>query len=173
MLEISKREDWNTLEDIGDEVDVIGQFSEYSGSTYICDAISEIADGAIPIYNGEIWENVSTIQEYIEQAMNEGLVDTSNADLTKIFQTGYYQYYTQLLYNNLEDMIFNFAVDALNNRITELEGLDIDEDELEEYLSGELNIDNNNTFDDIEEAVDSTINNIKADKGVEEDEDEE
>lgn len=163
MLELKKINNWETLEDIGDEVDIIEQFSEYGDGTYICDAITEIADRAIPIYNYNVWENAPAIKDYIEEAISNGIADTSSKDidLINIFQSGYYEYYNQLLYTNLKGMVYNYAIDALNNRITELEGIEIDKDELIDYLELELDsIDNNNMFSDIDEVVDNLIKNF-------------
>jgi hypothetical protein len=68
---------------------------------------------------------------------------------------GEYQYYTQLLYDNLETIVYNYAVDYLNKKYPDIE---IDEDELEAKLEG---IDNNDTFDKIEEAVEELIEEMK------------
>jgi len=136
--------------------DVLASFIDYSGSTYICDAISEIADRHVSIYNATICEecwNLYSSGAY-EEASSQGLMD----DLIKNLQMAWYEYNTQQLYNNLQEMVFNYAVDYINDKYSEIE---IDEDKLEEVLS---DIDNNNTFDNIEEAVNTLIEEIKEEK---------
>jgi len=136
--------------------DVLASFIDYSGSTYICDAISEIADRHVSIYNATICEecwNLYSSGAY-EEASSQGLMEGSN-DLIKNLQMAWYEYNTQQLYNNLQEMVFNYAVDYINDKYSEIE---IDEDKLEEVLS---DIDNNNTFDNIEEAVNTLIEEIE------------
>lgn len=132
--------------------EVIGN---YSNDAYICDIITEVADNSVNIYNHQLWENAPKIREYIEEAIEEGLVDTSNVDLIRIFQAGEYQYYTQLLYENLETMIFNYAVNYINENYPDV---NIEAEEVEQRLS---NIDNNDTFDRIEEEINALIEELK------------
>ena len=58
---------------MNDDDNAFSNFNDYSGGTYICDAISEIADGMVDIYNSDLWKNAANVQEYIERAMAEGL----------------------------------------------------------------------------------------------------
>jgi len=145
MLE---KKDYTSLHCIKDDTDSCQEVeTNYNGSTYLCDAISETADRNVNIYNNELWKTAPSISDYIEEAIEQGLVDTSKVDLMRIFMAGEYQYYTQLLYDNLETIVYNYAVNYINNKYPELE---IDEDDLESALS---KIDNNNRFDDVEDIV--------------------
>jgi hypothetical protein len=153
----------NLLGELNDEQAVLEDFiSENAGSSsYICDAISEAADSAIPIANYEIWKYASDISEYIEDAISEGLapVDPSNVDLIKIFQAGYYQYYNQALYTNLDIMVYNYMVEQVNEYLDQMDEDILDEldmAEIEERLEDEAdNFDNNNMFDFIDEIIES------------------
>jgi hypothetical protein len=150
---------------LDDEQDCLESFKEHSG--YVCDAISEVADSYIPIYNSDVWKNASDIQEHIEEAIAQGLAPTeggTDIDLVKIFQAGYYQYYTQSLYNNLDTLAFNYIADKVNEALNQLneatvEAIDIEaiEDEIENETDG---YDNNNRFDDLEDTAQSIIERI-------------
>lgn len=150
---------------LDDEQDMLESLSEKSG--YICDAISETADNYIPIYTHEVWENASALQEHIEEAISSGLagVEGNNIDLVKIFQAGYYQYYTQSLYDNLDILIFNYLAEGINEKLKNvsentLKRIDFEalNDEIENEASG---YDNNNTFDDLEDTVNDIFEQLE------------
>lgn len=159
--------DFDLLGHLDDEQDALDSFmSDYSGSTYLCDAISEISDSFIPIYNSDVWKNASDISDYIEDAISEGLAPTDgrDIDLIKIFQSGYYVYYQRSLYDNLSTMVYNMiatkaneAVSALSRETQEA----IDYEALEEAIeSASENIDNNDRFETIDEEVEALIERI-------------
>lgn len=161
------KKDYVLLGCIDDEIDALTSFTnDYSGGEYIGDVIAEIADAQIPIYTHDIWKNIYEIKEYIEEAISSGLVSLDgNVDLDKVFQVGYYQFYTQSLYNNLDSMVYNMMVERVNTFLSDFingdsEGVDLNliEDAIEDKSS---NYDNNNTFDVIEEDVEEIIQSIK------------
>ncbi len=166
------KKEYVSLNIIDGDVDVCEEVEgNYSGGTYLGDAITEVADSNINIYYNELWETAPDIKEYIEEGLEEGLVDTtSSVDLMKIFQVGEYKYYTALLYENLENIIFNYAVEYFNNNyvelfknLTELEKQDrIEhaEEKIEEFIN-DNDLDNNNTFDDIEEAIKELVEELE------------
>lgn len=146
--------------------------NDYDGSTYICDAITEIADNFTPIYTHDVWENAANIRDYIEEAVQNGLVDTSDFDLVKTFQAGYYEYYNQSLHANIEQVLFNYVANLVNEF---LEGLtpeqseQIDLDELEMRISGNLDeYDNNSYFSDLEDYAAEIVEELEEE--LEEDE---
>jgi len=154
---------YDLLQNLDDEKDVLWSFvNEYDGGTYLCDAITEITDSATPIYSYDIWENAKEIREYIEEAVEQGLTE-GVADIEKIMQMGYYQYYTQSLYDNLDTMVFNFMARKMNEFLYENEEIvDLDINAIESFFEGESkDFDNNESFDDIESIVDETIQVIK------------
>jgi len=159
---------YDVLEVLGDEQDVLAQFNDYDGSTYICDAIQEIADKAIPYQNYKLWENAPKIQDSIEEAIDSGLCETARGerpDLIKIFTAGHYQYYSQLLYDNEGVMYYDYIATIVNNWLEglnhdQLEKLDIDE--LDERIEEEKgNIDNNDYMEDLEDIAKRIIAEFK------------
>ena len=149
---------YNLIGILDDEIDCLESFvNDYSGTTYLCDSITEIADSYIPIYHNHIWENVSDIQEYVEEAIAQGLVDTSgrNVDLVRIFQAGYYEYYSQALYNNLDSLCYNYIANAVNDTLNNNDDLtaeSLDFESIIESIENEVaDSDNNNTYDDLNE----------------------
>jgi hypothetical protein len=167
ITEAIEMRSYELLGNLDDELDALESFVvDYDGSTYICDAISEIADSYIPIYNYDVWKNASNIQEHIEEAIASGIAPTegNNLDLIRIFQAGYYQYYTQSLYNNLDTLAFNYIADKVNEAINNLnketqESIDLEavESSIEDETYG---YDNNNTYDDLDEFTKEVINDI-------------
>lgn len=156
MLE---KKNYESLNCIDGDTDVCEEIEDYTG--YICDAISEAADSFVSIYNSDLWENAPNIEGCIGDAISEGLVDLKNFDLMRLFQAGEYEYYIQLLYDNLETIVYNVAVNYLNENYPNVE---VNEKDLEDVLT---DIDNNNTFDDITDAVDCLIEEIEEEEGKE------
>lgn len=139
-----------------DDNDLMNEFTnEYSGSTYICDAISEIADSNISVYNStvcdETW-NLYSSGAY-EEASCQGLMEGSD-DLIKNLQMAWYEYNSQQLNDNIDELIYNYAVEYMNNN-----NIELTEEEFEEFESEIDDIDSDNTFDDIEDIVNSIIEN--------------
>jgi hypothetical protein len=155
-------QDYKLIEILDGDVDVVEEMLDQSG--YLCDAISSVADSNVPIYNGEIWEGASSISEYIESAIEEGLapVSSGDVDLMKIFQAGYFQYYTTLLYDNLDSIAFNFIAEKVNEFLNGLEDTShLDIDEIEEAIEDTTdNTDNNDTFDDLADKANEIIERI-------------
>lgn len=165
-INIIKKRDYSLLNDLDGDEDVLERFFGYDGTTYISDAISEIADGEIPTYNQDIWDGASNISEYIEEAIASGIapVEGREIDLIKIFMSGYYQYNTQLLYNNLDVLIFNYFAKKIDVYLdglesSELNNLDIDE--IESAIANEINDLSDGIFDDIEDKANELIERIK------------
>ncbi|MDS7057213.1 hypothetical protein NXG04_07925 [Klebsiella pneumoniae] len=145
------------------EEDALENFYEYNGDTYICDATAEIADNAIPIYNYDVWENASDIQEHIEEAIAQGLIDTTGEiDLIKIFQAGYYQYYSERLSENLDILCYNYVAKLVNDYLDTIDTDEVDEDAIESRIESETDsYDHNNMFSTLEDIANEIIAEIK------------
>ena len=145
------------------EIDVIEEMLDKSG--YLCDAISETADSNIPIYNAEVWEDAHKISEYIEDAISEGIAPTGagDVDLIKIFQSGYYVFYQELLYENLDTLAFNYITNKVNEFLMNFNGADkVDITEVESVIEEETDsTDNNDTFSDLDDKANSIIEQIQ------------
>lgn len=167
MTKQLKLAEYDTLEALDYDIDVLEKFYEYD-SGYICDNIGEIADNFIPVYTHELWEGVPKIKEYIEEAIAQGLCETprgENPDLDKFYIAGYYQYFTQLLYNNETELYYNYIAREVNNWIDTLnydqkEKLDIDV--LSERIEEErADIDNNSEMEELLQATKRIIAEFK------------
>lgn len=161
-----------SFENVMDDDDVaFEQFNDASDSNYICDYISEIADDMCDC--SKVWDNAKYMQEYIEEAVAQGLVDTREFDLDRAFIAGAYEYYTQALYNNLDELACNYMLNYLNGTeicVTYLgiEELDIEIERISEEIISRLdykldevsNVDNNDHFWDLEEMAMEILDEI-------------
>lgn len=161
-----------SFENAMDDDDVaFEQFNDASDSNYICDYISEIADDMCDC--SKVWDNAKYMQEYIEEAVAQGLVDTREFDLDRAFIAGAYEYYTQALYNNLDELACNYMLNYLDG--TEIcvtyvgtEELDIEIEKISEEIISRLddkldevsNVDNNDRFWDLEEMAMEILDEI-------------
>ena len=170
ILEAVKRSP--SFENVMDDDDVaFEQFNDASDSNYICDYISEIADDMCDC--SKVWDNAKYMQEYIEEAVTQGLVDTREFDLDRAFIAGAYEYYTQALYKNLDELACNYMLNYLDG--TEIcvsyvgtEELDIEIEKIFEEIISRLddklddvsNVDNNDHFWDLEEKATEMLDEI-------------
>ena len=96
---------------------IAGQLSDYrDSSTYIDDAIHEIADAETPIYySGMLQFLTDGGVEYIEQAIAEGLynIDAKTFDFWGLVQAGAYIYNLRILYNDLPAGLYTAALDFI------------------------------------------------------------
>ena len=161
-----------SFENVMDDDDVaFEQFNDASDSNYIGDYISEIADDMCDC--SKVWDNAKYMQEYIEEAVAQGLVDTREFDLDRAFIAGAYEYYTQALYKNLDELACNYMLNYLDG--TEIcvsyvgtEELDIEIEKIFEEIINRLddklddvsNVDNNDRFWDLEEKATEMLDEI-------------
>lgn len=161
MLKVEERE-FDLLGDLDNEEDIITEIYEYS-TGYVADVISEIADGAVPIYTSDLWKNAYDIQEHIEEAIAQGLVvvEGNDIDLTRIFSAGYYQYYTQSLYNNLDTLAFNMVAKLVNEKLNSLDEdivSNLNIEDIESAIEDKTEyFDNNNEMSTIEDLANEVI----------------
>ena len=130
--------------DIGEYGDFINDYD----SGYICDIMQEIADNEVDIYTSELLEFAKNHYEYIEQAVNEGLVDTSNFDFLGAIRSGEYLYISEDLNSNVSDIILYKIYKYILN---DLKIENISEEQAEEILL--IDIDENNRIENILEEV--------------------
>lgn len=120
-------------------------------SSYIGDGITEIADGNIDYYYSDLFEWCKDNFEYVNEALEE--FGTTN-NIIKDIQQGQYLYYSQEIYSELEDIIYNYAI----NYILEND-LEISAEQFEEIEDNLYKIDNNSRFDDIDDLINEIIDN--------------
>ena len=123
-------------------------FCDYSGHHYICDVISEIADSHIDFYTYNLFEWAKTNYEWIEEAIAQGLCDTSNPDILKMLQAGQYEQNTNDLYNHLDASILNYCLNYIKY---DLKQEFLTEAQYDELLSECTDVDNNATLEKFEE----------------------
>lgn len=96
---------------------IAGRLSDYrDSSTYIDDAIHEIADAETPIYYSDMLQFLTDGGvEYIEQAIAEGLytIDAKTFDFWGLVQAGAYVYNLGILYNDLPAGLYAAALDFI------------------------------------------------------------
>lgn len=149
------RVDLEIVSDLRDEHrldDVFDNFYDCTG--YICDAISEIADSNVSIYNSDLWDWARDNEEYVEQAVNEFGIDSKDFDLIRLFQQGQYLYNSEYMYEHLDEMILFYAYNYICEELS-IEEITSDEKEELEELLGE--IDNNNQIEDIIEKINEVL----------------
>lgn len=131
---------YTLLECLENDESVIESVFDYQNEdSYLCDIIAEVADSHTEIFNLQLWENAPKIEEYITEALEQGLVDTTNGvDLIKIFQAGEYNYYTQLLYNNLDEIAYNYVANIVNEYISN-EEIQFDLEKIVSFISEATN----------------------------------
>lgn len=136
-----------------DDEDLMSEFMDYGDSTYVYDAISEIADSNVSIWNKDIFDNAGNLyfSGAYEEANAQGLMEGSN-DMIRHLQAAWYEYNTQQLYHNLDALVFNYAATHLNNQ-----GIEIDKDQEEALEDALENFDHNGRFDDIIDTIHETI----------------
>lgn len=144
---INTKETYTTLYNEADDATTAAadMLEEYSGSSYICDAISERADSNIDIYNADLLEWAKYHLEDIEEANQElGQVP----DIIKQIQQAQFLVNERELYDGLEKAIIIEAWRIASERVEE-----VTEEQGEELDAMDTRIDNDDRVEDIESAV--------------------
>lgn len=155
-----KFREYDELENIfGDDASVCNEVTDYSDSSYLCDAISEVADNSVPVYNKNLCDKCWELNEYVAEAKAQGLLEGA-IDLFKMLQMGAYEYYTQLLYNNLDTIALNIAIEFINEEYDSKYIEQVDICDLEAEFE---DTDNNDTIDNIKNKAREYMDNIIVD----------
>lgn len=140
------------------------ELTNYSGGTYICDAISEIADSSTSIYYSDIINFISENVEAVNDAIEEFGWDGCGSDLYKAGQMAEYCTIQDEIYKCLDDSMKYYALNYYEDLDIHNEKIDTSEiqddlwEEIENYCDG---VDHNDTFSVIEEIIDNYIENIE------------
>lgn len=124
------------------------RFCDYSGHHYICDVISQIADNNINIDNSDLFEWAKFNYEWVEEAISQGLCDTSNPNILRMLQAGQYAQNTCYLYDHLDASMLNYCLNYIKYDLGHETMTQKQFDELETYCT---NVDNNDTLDIFED----------------------
>src|SRR5699024_1909792 len=89
----------------------------YDAGGYIADTITYIADSNVDIYNYNLWDWAKDNEEWIEEAIAEGLysIDSKDFNLMNLFMAGQYLHITNDLYENLDDIIAYAVLEELQD----------------------------------------------------------
>lgn len=107
---------------------------------YIGDAISEQADSSVDIYNSELCKSCWDIYKSgaYEEAKFNGLLEGAD-DLMKLLQACQYEFYSGLLYENLDAVMRNLVLSYLEEK-----GIEVSDEQWENVCDEFLtDVDNN------------------------------
>lgn len=90
-------------------------------SSYVSDAIMEWADSQVGIYYSDIYKNVECLDNtnYMEEALED--FDSSNGSISKLVQSAWYIYNLEVLHDNIEIILTNITLNAIEEMINEKE----------------------------------------------------
>lgn len=153
-----------------EEQDLSDELVNYNNRR-ISDAISEISGSKIDIYYSNLNEwlkNCDDAIEYCEKAVQESFIDVNNFDFYKMIQSGQYLYYTDLFYNNLDDIVKTAVMISINNDIEDIENIEIlSIEDISEILKDIDYSDNNIKLYDLwADAVKEKISEILENRGI-------
>lgn len=150
---------------IDDECNELVERILYSDSSYFCDAIWEIADNAVHIYDDELLEAVRTtnISEYVSRAISEFDLRPDGQDgwryITKTIQAGECLYYEEQLHANAEEIVQNALISYLKD-IQIVSEKDYNPDDINNFIKSyidDVNVDTNDTLDSIIEDFETEL----------------
>lgn len=121
-------------------------------NAYICDAISQEAHGLIDIYTASLYENAWTFESYNNDALSEFGWEGCGEEITRVFQMGQYLYYQELLYANIQEILFNLGLYIQENEKPDM--TDEEQSAFEEALEDLVaNTDQDDRFSQFEDKV--------------------
>lgn len=126
------------------------EVTNYGGNSYICDAISEIADSNTSIYYSDIMNFISSNPESVNEAIQEFGWEGCGSDLYKAGQMAEYLTIKREIYNNLDDVIMYYALNYYQDHYSK----DIIDEQLEDLKSKLLSVDHNDKLYRIIDTVD-------------------
>lgn len=142
--------------------DIQTRLAEYD-SGYICDAISEIADGEVDIYYSELFKWAADNWSYIDDACREfGMPDARDSNIIiKLIQQAQYYANEEELYEDLDNMLLYFCYSQLYYDF-KIETITEEQDEaIQEKCT---NVDNNDRLDEFVDFLEELINSEDEDE---------
>lgn len=89
-----------------------GTFDDNEG---IVEIMKSIADKFVPFDSNDFWKNVSSLEPYINEVISEtGQWNMKDTTLSSLVHDGYFEYYKELLYQNVETVLYNIIVYRVN-----------------------------------------------------------
>lgn len=129
---------------------------DYSGDVYVCDAISESADYNVSIWNRVVLQQAEYLDNDIADVLKDGLADphANGFSLVSLLRCAWYEVIYRACMESIPEIIYNFAVNLLNDLDVDFEPgakLDAMLDEITDIAFEQA--DSDSTFEEIEEAV--------------------
>lgn len=124
---------------------------EQSFESLVC----ELSDNSVPIYNWGLYEDIQGIKEYADQVLQEMRFDS----LDDVLRMAYYERTQEGLFDNFQNLCFNFTVQELNSQNKECE-----DDDVEKYfydLESRYELSFNNSIPEIKELVKKFVGEIE------------
>lgn len=155
-----------------DELEVFDDISDYfidlhdapmfeECKSTIRDGLDSSIEYFLPIYNDEIWQDAGRIRGFIAEEINElgGLIEQ---DLIKTLTWGIFRYHSELIYENINALLYNYTVHRLNyiytatgNRSIHSKLSNLLPEDVDNILK-DIHIDH--TFSDLDRAIYSYLN---------------
>ena len=127
--------------------------------SYVCDAIMDKADGYVSVSEG--YDKMGELAEWMEEAVNQGLVDTRNFSIDRMVQAGCFEYYTQECCDNLANIAFNAMLTYLQKNTESINLTKADEEDVIDIMDELANdFDYNNTFSDLSDTLKERLENV-------------
>lgn len=140
------------VKDLKNEINLKCEYSRnicnYSGQHYLCDIVSEIADGNTSLYYSDIINYISNNVEQVNETIEEFGWDGCGADLYKAGQMAEFCEIERKIYDELDEAMLNFCYDYI---LYDLKIKEITEEENEKINELCNNVDNNETLDTFED----------------------
>lgn len=136
------------------------RFCDYGSHHYICDVISYIADNNVDIYTYDLLKWIPNNYEWIEEAVSQGIVNTTNADniIMRIAQAGQYEQISSDLYENLDAIILNYCYNYIMH---DLKIEELTQEQIEAIEEKCTDVDNNDTLDMFEDFLTELLTKMK------------
>lgn len=155
LLEDKKEELKRQMSDIS--CAFCGDYSDITRDNYICDAITECADGQVDIYTSDLLEWAKSNYEYVEQAIDDfGVAKNSNgrADFVQTIVSGQFIKNEEELNRDIEEIVELLIINYLLEQ-----DIEIEEETIEELLDDvKYTINSANYFSDILDKINEYTN---------------
>jgi hypothetical protein len=156
MLKFKKYDVENLLGELQDDEQVLDRVLDVAGDVEIREAITETADSSVSIWNNVLFEAVPIL--YNSGNYDDVIQEYGDAgDLIKNIGQAWYYYTERQIYNNFDEIVFNYAVRIIQDRYPEF----VDKIKVSDLALALTNIDDGNKFADIESIVDELVEWIK------------
>lgn len=122
------------LQSISRALNTLSDSTQYGGNMFVEDAIWEVAEDSMPIYRPTVFNNGYYLEDYVVQAIREGMIDLTNADSFSLYDslwTAWTLLIRHYCHEEIHTVIYNYMADFLNSQHEDFNGC---EEEIEDAL---------------------------------------